>query len=48
MGGGHAVRRRKPPRRLCITRWRVDVVVEDMARRTLYYVDEPQKAPVPR
>ena len=30
-----------PPRRLCITRWRVDVVVEDMARHFLC-VDEPQ------
>ena len=35
LGGGHGVRRRTPPRRLCITRWRVDVVVEDMARHTL-------------
>ena len=41
LGEAHGVRRREPPRRLCITRWRVDVVVEDMARHTLY-VDEPQ------
>ena len=41
LGEAHGVRRREPPRRLCITRWRVDVVVEDMARHTLY-VGEPQ------